>query len=420
LDATGDAGENPASVAAPGTADGRAGAADAVVDALERALAEEPGNVALRLHVAEVRLRAGDAARALELCAAAVAADSGNAAALQLLARAMGAVSGGEPGARPDVHAGGGLAPVQRLHAVRVPAAPDGAAWEVEAPGLTLADVGGLERVKARLRTSFLAPLRNPALRQMYGKSLRGGLLLWGPPGCGKTFVARAVAGELGARFVAVGLEDVLGSYHGESEQNLHSVFAAARRNSPCVLFFDELDALGHKRSKLQGGAGHNVVVQMLQELDGVAADANEGLFVLGATNQPWDVDPALRRPGRFDRMLLVLPPDAAARRAILAHHLRDRPVGGDVDLDVLAAASEGLSGADLALVCESAAELAIERALETGEAGPVGMADLRAALSDVGPSTGSWLHLAKVHAQFAADGGVYDEVLSYLRGAQP
>jgi SpoVK/Ycf46/Vps4 family AAA+-type ATPase len=274
-----------------------------------------------------------------------------------------------------------------------------------------------MEKVKARLKASFLAPLRNPALRRMYGKSLRGGLLMWGPPGCGKTFIARAIAGELGARFVPVGLDDVLGLYHGESERNLHSIFETARRNTPCVLFLDEIDALGHKRSQLRGSPGHNLVVQLLDDLDGVDS-VNEGIFVLAATNQPWDVDPALRRPGRFDRTMLVLPPDKDARRAILSYHLRDRPVADDIDLDLLAAASDGFSGADLALVCEEAAEAALTRALETGDALPIGMSELRAALSALTPSTNAWLHTAKIHAQFSGEGGSYDDLLAYLRGA--
>src|SRR3954468_4032019 len=169
---------------------------------------------------------------------------------------------------------------------------------ETARPRVTLDDVGGLEAVKERLDAAFLAPLRNPGLRAYYGKSLRGGLLLYGPPGCGKTFLARGVSGELGARFFALGLNDVLDMWLGESERRLHDAFAAARRTAPCVLFLDELDALGQKRSHQRRSAGRNVVNQLLAELDGAQAD-NNGLFVLAATTHPWDVDPALRRPGR-------------------------------------------------------------------------------------------------------------------------
>lgn len=129
------------------------------------------------------------------------------------------------------------------------------AAWDVERPSITLADVGGLDHVKERLNAAFLAPLRNPGLQRLYGKSLRGGLLLYGPPGCGKTFLARAVAGELGAKFIPVGIADILDMYIGNSEGNLHEVFQLARRSAPCVLFLDELDALGQKRSMTRNSA---------------------------------------------------------------------------------------------------------------------------------------------------------------------
>ncbi|HSK91180.1 MAG TPA: ATP-binding protein [Euzebyales bacterium] len=202
-----------------------------------------------------------------------------------------------------------------------------------------------MDEVKRRLEASFLAPLRHPEIRARFGKSLRGGLLLWGPPGCGKTFIARALAGELGASFYVVGLNDVLDMWIGSSERNLHAVFDTARRNSPCVLFFDEIDALGHKRTQLRGaGAMRGVVNQFLAELDGAGTD-NEGVFVLAATNHPWDVDPALLRPGRFDRMLLVLPPDAEAREAILRPHRRGKPTEA-LDLRRILRATDGFSGA--------------------------------------------------------------------------
>jgi len=187
-------------------------------------------------------------------------------------------------------------------------------AFDVEPAGLRLSDVGGMVEVKERLEAAFLAPLRNPDLVRLYGKSLRGGLLLYGPPGCGKTFIARAVAGEMGARFLAVSLAEILDMYVGQSERNVHELFETARRSAPCVVFLDEIDALGQKRSHLRNNAARGTVNQLLAELDGVQ-NLNEGVYVLGATNHPWDIDVALRRPGRFDRMLLVLPPDEEARQ---------------------------------------------------------------------------------------------------------
>ncbi|MGC0272802.1 ATP-binding protein [Pseudactinotalea sp. Z1739] len=210
--------------------------------------------------------------------------------------------------------------------------------YSIDTPAITLADVGGMKTVKDRLNAAFFAPLRNPELRQRFAKTLRGGLLLYGPPGCGKTFIARALAGELGAKFLSNGITDVLDPHFGQSERNLHDAFELARREAPCVLFFDEVDALGGRRSHTSTSMMRTAVNQLLSELDGVGTD-NDGVFVLAATNQPWEVDPALRRPGRFDRTVLVLPPDREARAAIFAFHLRTRPTG-TIDINALARAS--------------------------------------------------------------------------------
>ena len=287
--------------------------------------------------------------------------------------------------------------------------------FDVEQSQVRLSDVGGMTEVKQRLNAAFLAPMRNPELRRMYGKSLRGGLLLYGPPGCGKTFLARAVAGELGARFLAVTLADVLDMWLGSSERNLRDLFTEARRAAPCVLFLDEIDALGHKRSQLRANAGQRGTVnQLLSELDGVQ-QGNEGVFVLAATNHPWDVDSALRRPGRLDRMLLVLPPDLPAREAILHYHLRDRPVGG-VNIRDLAKRTADYSGADLAHLCETAAERALLDSARTGKPRPIGSRDFEAALAEVRPSTGAWLSVARNVAVFGNGDGSYDELHRYLK----
>jgi AAA+ superfamily predicted ATPase len=287
--------------------------------------------------------------------------------------------------------------------------------FDVEQAQVRLADVGGMTEVKQRLNAAFLAPMRNPELRRMYGKSLRGGLLLYGPPGCGKTFLARAVAGELGARFLAVTLADVLDMWVGSSERNLRDLFAEARRAAPCVLFLDEIDALGHKRSQLRASAAQRGTVnQLLAELDGVQQN-NEGVFVLAATNHPWDVDAALRRPGRLDRMLLVLPPDQPAREAILRYHLRDRPTSG-VNVRDLAKRTEDYSGADLAHLCETAVERALMESTRTGKVRKIGMRDFDAALAEVRPSTGAWLSVARNVALFGNSDGSYDDLHRYLK----
>jgi SpoVK/Ycf46/Vps4 family AAA+-type ATPase len=198
----------------------------------------------------------------------------------------------------------------------------------------------------------------------------------------------------------------------GQSERNLAQLFAAARRNAPCVLFLDEVDALGQKRSHLTHSSSmRNVVNQLLAEMD----TERSGVFVLGATNHPWDVDPALRRPGRFDRMLLVLPPDTPARSAILRHHLRDRPVGA-LDVDRVAAVTEHFSGADLAHVVTTAAERALAESLRQGRLVPLTTADLERAAREVRPSTGPWFGTARNVVTFGNTDGSYDELAHYLR----
>jgi SpoVK/Ycf46/Vps4 family AAA+-type ATPase len=286
---------------------------------------------------------------------------------------------------------------------------------DIERPGVRLADVGGMEQVKERLELSFLGPMRNPQLAKAFGKSLSGGLLLYGPPGCGKTFIARAVAGELGANFFSVGISDVLDMYTGQSERNLARIFAEARRRAPCVLFFDELDALGQKRSHLAHSTSmRNTVNQMLSELDSVTTD-NDGVFVLGATNHPWDIDSALRRPGRFDRMVLVLPPDAPARASILRYHLRERPVS-EINLERIVKLTEHFSGADLAHICTTAAERALALSMRDGRLHALTTKDLEAAVKEIRPSTGPWFATARNVVAFANTDGEYDDLSAYLR----
>jgi AAA+ superfamily predicted ATPase len=286
--------------------------------------------------------------------------------------------------------------------------------YDAERSTLKLADVAGMNQVKQRLEAAFLAPMRNPELRKLYGKSLRGGLLLYGPPGCGKTFIARAVAGELGARFMAVSFADIIDMFVGQSERNIHELFEIARRNAPCVLFLDEVDAIGQKRSQLRNTPMRSAVNQLLLELDDVDG-GNDGVFLLAATNHPWDVDSALRRPGRFDRTLLVLPPDNAAREAIFRYHLRDRPVAG-VNLGRLSKLTDGYSGADIAHICETASERALMDSISRGEARMIGQPDLEAASAEVKPSLGAWFDTARNVALFANEGGAYDDLADYLK----
>ena len=286
--------------------------------------------------------------------------------------------------------------------------------WDIEASTLTLADVGGMQAVKDRLNMAFLAPLRNPEMRRLYGKSLKGGLMLYGPPGCGKTYIARALAGEMGASFVSITLTDILDQFIGNSEANLHSLFETARAHAPVVLFLDEIDAIGQKRSQASSSGWRGVTNQLLTEMDGIDS-GNEGVFILAATNVPWDVDPALRRPGRFDRSVAVLPPDEPARQSILRHHLGSRPVEG-IDLAHLARQTNGFTGADLAHLADSAAEYAMMDSMRTGTVRMVTMKDFKRALRQVRPSAGPWFSTARNIVAYGNRDGQYDDLAAYMR----
>jgi SpoVK/Ycf46/Vps4 family AAA+-type ATPase len=392
---------------------------ESILSALRRAIEAAPDDVHLRLHLGALLLEDGGSDEAISLASAVLQIDPQNAEARVLMADAMGIpheTSSVPVPAGADFDWSAAESEVDHLVDPMFTDDSDsaGSAFDVERSTLTLADVGGMKSVKERLTAAFLAPLRNPDLRALYKKSLRGGLLMYGPPGCGKTFIAKALAGELGAKFLSVGIADVLDPYSGVSEKNVHELFQVARREAPVVLFFDEIDALGQRRSLTRNSGLRNTVNQLLNELDGVDG-VNEGVFVLAATNQPWDVDPALRRPGRFDRTVLVLPPDLEAREAIFRFHLASRPVEG-IDLHSLARASEGLSGADIAYVCEIAAERALTDSALSGVTRLITMKDVSGALTEVNPSISSWLDSARNVVLFGDGDGTYAELKAYLK----
>lgn len=283
---------------------------------------------------------------------------------------------------------------------------------------ITFADVAGLDAVKEQIRRRIILPFQKPTLFQRFRKRVGGGILLYGPPGVGKTLIARATAGECDAAFFNVSIADVLDMYIGESERKLHALFEQARQKTPAVLFFDEIEALGAKRQYSREGTSAKLVSQFLSEMDGFT-QANSGVLIMGATNTPWAIDPAFRRPGRFDRVQFVPPPDQAAREAILALHLQERPLpaGGLAALDLpgIARQSTGFSGADLFSLVETATDIAIDASLERGEEVGVDAKMLRAALKEVKPTTLEWLTTARNYARYANEGGQYDDVLAFL-----
>jgi transitional endoplasmic reticulum ATPase len=400
------------------------------INGLRRALALTPENHALRLLLAEVLASEGHAAeatleyRALNdrqqlpvenlLDAARTALAAGELALAGELADAAeksGVVGVGE--VRRDVDAVLGLGGVMR---VARHDGPDGmsAPIEFESGRMTsFADIGGLDDVKKAIHRMIILPFQRADLYERYRRRAGGGVLLYGPPGCGKTMLARATATECGLPFSNIRIEEVLDPFLGVSENNLHDMFEQARRAAPCVMFLDELDALGFARRKHVGSAGRPLVDQLLQELDSIGAD-NEGMLILGATNAPWDVDEAVKRPGRFDRLLFVPPPDEPARRQILEQLLSARPAD-KIDLKRLAKETPLFSGADLRALVERAVDRVIDEALDTGGEPPLRQNHLESAIADMRPSTLEWLATARNYIEFANQGGRYDDVRRFL-----
>jgi SpoVK/Ycf46/Vps4 family AAA+-type ATPase len=284
---------------------------------------------------------------------------------------------------------------------------------EFERPTVKFADVGGMSAVKEEIRMKIIYPLQNAELFRQYGKKTGGGVLLYGPPGCGKTLLSRATAGEIKATFLSIGIHQVLDMWLGNSEKNLHKIFELARQNTPAILFFDEVDALASDRASMKQSAGRNVINQFLAEMDG-AIGTNEGILVLGATNAPWQVDSAFRRPGRFDRVLFVPPPDEEARTAIIEIMAKGKPVH-KLDARALAKRTKDYSGADLKAVFDVASEEKLAIAMRENRVVPITTDDLIRAAKSMQPSTKAWFESAKNYALYANQSGFYNDVLSFL-----
>jgi SpoVK/Ycf46/Vps4 family AAA+-type ATPase len=377
-----------------------------VEDLLKRS---EASPVAMVLH-AKLLVRTGDVERAVRQYKRAIEADATVADSDFAARLGIGRDEGNADRANPsnaEVVDG-------RVRAMRDSDSAEIAA-NIEKPRVKFSDVGGMDAVKDEIRMKIIHPLTHPELYKAYGKKIGGGILMYGPPGCGKTHLARATAGEIDANFMAVGINDVLDMWIGSSERNLHSLFEQARRSSPCVVFFDEVDALAASRTDMRASAGRHMINQFLAEMDGIGA-SNEGVLILAATNAPWHVDAAFRRPGRFDQILFVPPPDAAARAAILRIHLHGKPLG-EIDHEYVAKKAGAFSGADLKAVVETAIEAKLREAMKTGKPSPLKTKDLTTAVAAIKPSTREWFATARNYAMYSNQGGAYDDVLKYLKG---
>lgn len=261
----------------------------------------------------------------------------------------------------------------------------------VERPTIRFEDIAGLEEVKEEIRLKMIYPYTHREAAERYRIKRGGGVLLYGPPGTGKTLMARAVAGEIEAAFFTVKPSEIMSKWVGDSEQNVERLFSAARAHERSIVFIDEIEALVPARRDAQsGGVMTRLVPQILAELEGFDTSGKNPLLFIGATNEPWSLDPAVLRPGRFDEKVYVGLPDWPARRKMFELYLKGRPLSDDVDLEYLADVTEGWSGADLKNLCEKAAADVFLRAVRCGagdEPPPIGLRDLEAVLGETRPS---------------------------------
>lgn len=401
------------------------------LSALEKALLSSPFDGALRLRYAQALLDAGDwdlACRQFELCAQA------DTSASPLLGQARSRLAAGDaPGARAVYALARGREGFEIIAALEdsIPEKPqrprlglveasgeirevsvEQAQVEQETPA-RFADVAGLDDLKKSLRLQIIEPFRNPGLFARFRKSAGGGVMLYGPPGCGKTLIARALAGEAGGSFISVGVSEVVSMWFGESEEQLADVFARARAQRPCVLFFDELDALAFSRAKASSEHSRRIVNEFLTQLDGVLSQ-NRDVLVLAASNMPWDVDSAMKRSGRFARQVFVPPPDHPARLHLFGLKLQGVPADA-LDLEALAKATPFYSGADIEGLIDLAKERVIAHAIETGVERPLRQQDLLQAVQEYAASTLEWLRTARNLVRYGGDGG-YRELEQYLK----
>lgn len=253
-------------------------------------------------------------------------------------------------------------------------------------PDISFDDVAGLEHVKEEIRLKLIYPFEHRNQAKKYGQKSGGGILLYGPPGTGKTMLGRAVAGEVEADFFSVKPSDLMDQYVGNTEKKIANMFKTARECERAVIFIDEIESLMPKRKGQRSTVMSRVVPQFLAELDGVDT-SNENILFLGATNEPWSLDGAALRPGRFDEKVYIPPPDLEARRKIFELNIEGKPLSYDIDLDELAGLTENYSGADISYICKKAAAIPFKEAIETGEERDICMEDMKQAMDNVGPS---------------------------------
>ncbi|MDG1825985.1 MAG: ATP-binding protein [Henriciella sp.] len=278
---------------------------------------------------------------------------------------------------------------------------------------VTFDEVGGLDKVKRQIHRKIIRPFENPGMVAKFKRKAGGGVLLYGRPGCGKTMIARAVANEVKAEFTEVRAAEVLDRYIGVAEGRIAEIFEHARANRPHVLFFDEVEALAQRRQFDSGYKVNTVVSVLLTEMD---SDRNEGILMLGATNLPWSLDSAFRRPGRFDRTLFVPPPDKVAREFILKRLLEGRHVSDLLDMENLVVRTGGFSGADLESLVETSVDYALDSSLSPENITLITNEHFEDAFDEVKSTTREWLSEARNFGEYANQSGMYDDLRDFLK----
>ncbi|MFH1916337.1 MAG: ATP-binding protein [Nanoarchaeota archaeon] len=281
-------------------------------------------------------------------------------------------------------------------------------------PERTFLDVAGLDDVKDDIRMKIIEPFKHPDIFKYYGKAAGGGILMYGPPGCGKTLLAEAAAGEAGVLFFHVKASDLKSKYVGETEKNIAALFAQAREHAPCIIFFDEIEALGQDRMSTNH-IGRGFVSQLLTEMDGVGTKDKQ-ILLLGATNTPWLIDNALLRDGRFGTSLFIPPPDRAARLGILKMQMKNTPLD-NIDLGIIADAIDGFSGADIKAVCGSVLDLVIKDYFKTGRKRKIEYRDFAEVLGKRKSSVILWFNRALSYISKHNLEEFYEDVFKYVHG---
>ncbi len=278
-----------------------------------------------------------------------------------------------------------------------------------EKPNIKFSDIGGLDSVKEELRKAIIYPFTHKKLYEYYNQKPGGGVLLYGPPGCGKTMIAKAAACECGADFINIDTSTIMSKWVGESEKSIKNIFEVARSCERTIIFFDEFDAVGGRRSEIEDYT-KRIVNELLQQMDGMTK--NDNILILAATNEPWAIDPALRRPGRLKKLVFIPPPDIDARKSIFEIYLRKLPLEADIDVEYLAEVTRGFSGADIAAICSDASEIPLQEALAGKQPRKINKSDFEKAMKNRRSSIIPWIRMAVEQVKRSREEDLFSELM--------